>query len=70
MARTRKRRFLRGALLGWLAAYLFDPRLGHGRRVLTRDWLRLHLPWLWRCRTLVFLSAQTVIVLVLLAARA
>jgi hypothetical protein len=39
MARTRKRRFLRGALLGWLVAYLFDPRLGHGRRVLARDWL-------------------------------
>jgi len=39
MARTRKRRFLRGVLLGWLAAYLFDPRLGHGRRTLARDWL-------------------------------
>ncbi len=39
MARSRKRRFVRGVLLGWLAAYLFDPRLGHGRRVLARDWL-------------------------------
>jgi osmotically-inducible protein OsmY len=39
MARTKKRRFLRGVLLGWLAAYLFDPRLGHGRRALARDWL-------------------------------
>ena len=39
MARTRKRRFLRGVFLGWLAAYLFDPRLGHGRRTLARDWL-------------------------------
>jgi hypothetical protein len=38
MARTKKRRFLRGVLLGWLAAYLFDPRLGHGRRALARDW--------------------------------
>jgi hypothetical protein len=40
MARTRKRRFLRGVVLGWLAAYFFDPRLGRGRRALTRDWLR------------------------------
>lgn len=39
MARTRKRRFLRGVVLGWLAAYFFDPRLGRGRRALTRDWL-------------------------------
>jgi osmotically-inducible protein OsmY len=39
MARTRKRRFLRGVFLGWLAAYLFDPRLGHSRRALARDWL-------------------------------
>jgi osmotically-inducible protein OsmY len=39
MARTRKRRFLRGVFLGWLAAYLFDPRLGRSRRVTARDWL-------------------------------
>jgi osmotically-inducible protein OsmY len=39
MRRTRKRRFLRGLAVGWLAAYLFDPRLGHGRRVVARDWL-------------------------------
>ena len=39
MTRTRKRRFLRGVLLGWLASYLFDPRLGRGRRALARDWL-------------------------------
>src|SRR5690348_15124546 len=39
MARTRKRRFLRGVFLGWLAAYLFDPRLGRGRRAVARDWL-------------------------------
>jgi hypothetical protein len=39
MARSRKRRFVRGVVIGWLAAYLFDPRLGHGRRALARDWL-------------------------------
>jgi BON domain len=39
MRRTRKRRFLRGLALGWLAAYLFDPRLGRGRRAVARDWL-------------------------------
>src|SRR5262249_9484444 len=38
MAQSRKRRFLRGLLLGWLAAYLFDPRLGKGRRAVARDW--------------------------------
>ena len=37
MARTRKRRFLRGLLWGWIAAYFFDPRLGRGRRALARD---------------------------------
>ena len=25
--------------LGWLAGYVFDPRLGRGRRALARDWL-------------------------------
>jgi hypothetical protein len=39
VASTRKRRFLRGALIGWVAAYFLDPRLGHGRRALARDWL-------------------------------
>jgi len=39
VTRTRKRRFLRGIFLGWLAGYLFDPRLGRGRRALARDWL-------------------------------
>jgi hypothetical protein len=39
MPRSRKRRFLRGVFLGWLGAYLFDPRLGHGRRAHARDWL-------------------------------
>jgi len=38
MARARKRRFVRGLLLGWLAAYLFDPQLGRGRRAVARDW--------------------------------
>src|SRR6478752_1177855 len=28
MARTRKRRLLRRAIVGWLAAYFFDPRAG------------------------------------------
>ena len=37
MARTRKRRFLRGLLYGWLAAYFLDPQLGRGRRALARD---------------------------------
>jgi BON domain len=36
--KTGKRRFLRGALLGWLLAYLFDPRLGKRRRSVARDW--------------------------------
>src|SRR5439155_15666345 len=39
MTRTRKRRILRGVFLGWLAAYLFDPRLGRGRRAVARDWV-------------------------------
>jgi osmotically-inducible protein OsmY len=39
MPRKRKRRFLRGVVLGWVGAYLFDPRLGRGRRALARDWL-------------------------------
>jgi BON domain len=39
VARTRKRRFLRGVVLGWVSAYFLDPRLGHGRRALGRDWL-------------------------------
>ena len=39
MARKRKRRFLRGVLIGWLTAYFLDPRLGHGRRALARDWV-------------------------------
>jgi len=43
MARGRKRRFVRGLFLGWLVAYLFDPRLGRGRRALARDWLRSRL---------------------------
>jgi hypothetical protein len=30
---------MRGIFLGWLGAYLFDPRLGRGRRVFARDWL-------------------------------
>jgi BON domain-containing protein len=38
MARKRKRRFLRGLLYGWLAAYFLDPQLGRGRRALARDW--------------------------------
>ena len=38
MARTHRRPFLRGVLLGWLAAYLFDPRAGRRRRALARDW--------------------------------
>src|SRR5204862_5738840 len=29
----------RGIFLGWLAGYLFDPRLGRGRGALARDWL-------------------------------
>jgi len=33
------RPFFRGVLLGWLAAYLFDPRQGKRRRAVTRDWL-------------------------------
>jgi hypothetical protein len=43
MARRRKRRFLRGLFFGWLVAYLFDPRLGRGRRARARDWLRSRL---------------------------
>jgi osmotically-inducible protein OsmY len=34
-----RRPFFRGVLLGWLAAYLFDPRQGKRRRAVTRDWL-------------------------------
>jgi osmotically-inducible protein OsmY len=40
MARTRKDRFLRGVVVGWLTAYFYDPRLGRGRRALARDWAR------------------------------
>jgi BON domain len=41
MARTRKKnRFLRGVLVGWVAAYFYDPRLGRSRRALARDWTR------------------------------
>jgi len=29
---------VRGAILGWLGAYFFDPRLGKRRRTLARDW--------------------------------
>jgi osmotically-inducible protein OsmY len=36
--KRRKRRFLRGAVLGWLAAYLFDPGQGRRRRAVARDW--------------------------------
>jgi hypothetical protein len=39
MARKPKRRFLRGLLYGWIAAYFLDPQLGRGRRALARDWL-------------------------------
>jgi hypothetical protein len=39
MARKRKRGFTRGLLYGAFLAYLFDPRLGHGRRAHLRDWL-------------------------------
>jgi osmotically-inducible protein OsmY len=38
MARKRKRRFVRGAVLGWLGAYFFDLRLGKRRRTVARDW--------------------------------
>lgn len=38
MARTRKRRLLRRAIVGWLAAYFFDPRAGRARRAHARDW--------------------------------
>ena len=38
MARTRKRRLLRRAVVGWLAAYVFDPRAGRARRARARDW--------------------------------
>jgi osmotically-inducible protein OsmY len=37
MASTRKGRFLRGVVVGWLAAYFCDPRLGRSRRALARD---------------------------------
>lgn len=37
VARRRKRRFLRGLLYGWVAAYFLDPQLGRGRRALARD---------------------------------
>jgi osmotically-inducible protein OsmY len=40
MARRRKDRFLRGVVVGWVAAYFCDPRLGHSRRALARDWTR------------------------------
>jgi osmotically-inducible protein OsmY len=40
MARRREKRFLRGVVVGWVAAYFWDPRLGRGRRALARDWLR------------------------------
>jgi len=36
--RSRKQRFLRGALLGWLGAYFFDARQGKRRRTALRDW--------------------------------
>jgi osmotically-inducible protein OsmY len=36
--KRRKQRFVRGALLGWLGAYFFDPRLGKRRRTVARDW--------------------------------
>jgi osmotically-inducible protein OsmY len=39
MAHRRKRGFARGLLYGWLLAYLFDPRLGRGRRAHLRAWL-------------------------------
>jgi hypothetical protein len=48
MARKRKRRFVRGLLLGWLGAYLFDPRMGRTRRALARDWLLARLRRLLR----------------------
>src|SRR5262249_12206600 len=38
MARKRTDRFLRGVLVGWVAAYYCDPRLGRSRRALARDW--------------------------------
>jgi osmotically-inducible protein OsmY len=39
MARKRqRRRFVRGAVLGWLGAYFFDPGLGKRRRTVVRDW--------------------------------
>jgi hypothetical protein len=39
MARKRrKRRFVRGALIGWAAAYLYDPQSGRRRRATARDW--------------------------------
>ena len=39
MARKRQtRRFVRGAALGWLVAYFFDPGLGKRRRTVARDW--------------------------------
>jgi osmotically-inducible protein OsmY len=31
-------RFVRGALLGWVAAFLYDPRQGRRRRAVARDW--------------------------------
>ncbi len=40
MARRRKPRFLRGVLVGWIAAYFCDPQLGRTRRALARDWAR------------------------------
>src|SRR5947207_2255522 len=40
MARRPKPRFLRGVVVGWLAAYFYDPRLGRSRRALARDWVR------------------------------
>jgi osmotically-inducible protein OsmY len=40
MASGQKGHFLRGVVVGWLAAYFGDPRLGRSRRALARDWLR------------------------------
>jgi osmotically-inducible protein OsmY len=38
VAERRRRPFVRGVLLGWIAAYFLDPRVGRRRRSSARDW--------------------------------